>query len=150
MTEMQMFCIDISIQIDVQILYNRPDFPFCTKTTNNSLSNILNGDADFNLCHCDTVLMHFLIIISEYFGCADTMSSHRWAEIRGVVTALKPVRAEQVRRPEWKQNWTVTHCGSLLPICLSLRPVGSIHISCFTGGDDASWWEDGIVLYYVD
>ena len=47
------------------------------------------------------------------------------------MTALKPVRAEQVRRPEWKQNWTVT-----LWVCfaydrrLSLRPVGSIHISC--------------------
>ena len=39
---------------------------------------------------------------------------------RGVVTALKPVRAEQVSRPEWKQNWTVPHCGSVLPICLSL------------------------------
>ena len=43
---------------------------------------------------------------------------------RGVMTALKPVRAEQVRRPERKQNWTVPHCGSVLPrpICLSLRP----------------------------
>ena len=43
---------------------------------------------------------------------------------RGVVTALKPVRAEQVRRPERKQNWTVPHCGSVLPrpIRLSLRP----------------------------
>ena len=43
---------------------------------------------------------------------------------RGVVTALKPVRAEQVWRPERKQNWTVPHCGSVLPrpICLSLRP----------------------------
>jgi len=48
--------------------------------------------------------------------------------IRGVVTALKPVRAEQVRRPERKQNWTMPHCGSVLPICLSLRPVGPIHI----------------------
>ena len=38
----------------------------------------------------------------------------------GVVTALKPVRAEQVRRPERKQNWTVLHCGSVSPICLSL------------------------------
>jgi len=47
---------------------------------------------------------------------------------RGVVTALKPVRAEQVRRPKRKQNWTVPDCGSVLPICLSLRPVGPIHI----------------------
>ena len=47
---------------------------------------------------------------------------------RGEVTALKPVRAEQVKRPERKQNWTVPHCGSVLPICLSLRPVGPIHI----------------------
>jgi len=41
-----------------------------------------------------------------------------------VVTALKPVRAEQVWRRERKQNWTVPHCGSVLPrsICLSLRP----------------------------
>jgi len=36
---------------------------------------------------------------------------------RGVVTALKPVRAEQVRQPERKQNWTVPHCGS---VCLGL------------------------------
>jgi len=47
---------------------------------------------------------------------------------RGVVTALKPVRAEQVKRPERKQNRTVPHCGPVLPICLSLRPVGPIHI----------------------
>ena len=57
---------------------------------------------------------------------------------RGVVTALKPVRAEQVRRPEWKQNWTVRHCGSVLPICLSLRPVGSIHISCLAAREQTS------------
>ena len=44
------------------------------------------------------------------------------------MTALKPVRAEQVRRPERKQNQTVPHCGPVLPICLSLRPVGSIHV----------------------
>jgi len=50
------------------------------------------------------------------------------AAIRRVVTALKPVQAEQVRRPERKQNWTVPHCGSVLPICLSLRPVGPIGI----------------------
>jgi len=42
------------------------------------------------------------------------------------VTALKPVRAEQVRLPEWKQNWTVPHCGSVLPICL--RPVYALYI----------------------
>ena len=60
----------------------------------------------------------------------------RWT--RGVVTALKPVRAEQVRRPEWKQNWTVPHCGSILPICLSLRPVGSIHISCLAAREQTS------------
>ena len=44
---------------------------------------------------------------------------------RRVVTALKPVRAEQVRRPERKQNWTVPHCGSVLPrpICYSLYTV---------------------------
>ena len=47
---------------------------------------------------------------------------------RGEVTALKPVRAEQVKRPERKQNRTVPHCGSVLPIRLSLRPVGPIHI----------------------
>jgi len=45
-----------------------------------------------------------------------------------VVTALEPVRAEQVKRPERKQNRTMPHCGSVLPICLSLRPVGPIHI----------------------
>jgi len=44
------------------------------------------------------------------------------------VTALNPVRAGQVRRPERKQNWTVSHCGSVLPICLSPRLVGPIHI----------------------
>jgi len=44
------------------------------------------------------------------------------------VTALKPVRVEQVRQPELKQNWTVLHCGSALPICLSLRHIGPIHI----------------------
>jgi len=27
-----------------------------------------------------------------------------------------------------KAKWTVPHCGSVLPICLSLRPVGPIHI----------------------
>ena len=57
---------------------------------------------------------------------------------RRVVTALKPVRAEQVRRPEWKQNWTVPLCGSVLPICLSLRPVGSIHISCLAAREQTS------------
>jgi len=57
---------------------------------------------------------------------------------RGVVTALKPVRAEQVRRPQRKQNWTVPHCGSVLPICLSLRPVGSIHISCLSAWEQTS------------
>jgi len=56
----------------------------------------------------------------------------------GVVTALKTVRAEQVRRPEWKQNWTVPHCGSVLLICLSLRPVGSIHISCLAAREQTS------------
>ena len=35
---------------------------------------------------------------------------------RGVVTALKPVRAEQMRRPKRKQNWTVPHCESVLPM----------------------------------
>ena len=59
-------------------------------------------------------------------------------QARGEVTALKPVRAEQVRRPEWKQNWTVPHCGSVLPICLSLRPVGSIHISCLAAREQTS------------
>ena len=58
--------------------------------------------------------------------------------ISGVVTALKPVRAEQVRRPEWKQNWTVPHCGSVLPIRLSLRPLGSIHISCLAAREQTS------------
>ena len=56
----------------------------------------------------------------------------------GVVTALKPVRAEQVRWPEWKQNSTVPHCGSVLPICLSLRPVRSIHISCLAAREQTS------------
>jgi len=59
-------------------------------------------------------------------------------ETRGVVTALKPVRAEQVWRPERKQNWTVPHCRSVLPICLSLRPVGSIHISCLAAREQTS------------
>ena len=58
------------------------------------------------------------------------------------MTAVNPVRAEQVRRPEWKQNWTVPHCGSVLPkcrpICLSLRPVGSIHISCLAARKQTS------------
>ena len=54
------------------------------------------------------------------------------------MTALKPVRAEQVRRPERKQNWTVPHCGYVLPICLSLRPVGSIHISCLAAREQTS------------
>ena len=62
--------------------------------------------------------------------------SRSWS--RGVVTALKPVRAEQVRRPEWKQNWTVQYCGSVLPICLSLGPVGSIHISCLAAREQTS------------
>ena len=53
-------------------------------------------------------------------------------------TAVKPVRAEQVRRPEWKHNWTVSHCGSVLPICLSLRYVGSIHISCLAAREQTS------------
>jgi len=53
-------------------------------------------------------------------------------------TAVKPVRAEQVRRPEWKQKWTVSHCGSVLPICLSLRYVGSIHISCLAAREQTS------------
>jgi len=57
---------------------------------------------------------------------------------RGVVTALKPVRAEQVRQPEWKQNWTVPHCGSVWPICLSLRPVVFIHISCLAAREQTS------------
>ena len=35
--------------------------------------------------------------------------------------ALKPVRAQQVRRPEWKQNWTVPHSGSVLPILAVLQ-----------------------------
>ena len=35
--------------------------------------------------------------------------------LRGVVTALKSVRAEQVKRPERKQNRTVPRCGS---VCL--------------------------------
>ena len=53
--------------------------------------------------------------------------------VRGVVTALKPVRVEQVRRPERKQNWTVPHCGSVfLTISLSLRPVGPIHFTIET------------------
>ena len=30
------------------------------------------------------------------------------------------------------------HCGSVLPICLSLRPVGSIHISCLTAREQTS------------
>ena len=58
---------------------------------------------------------------------------------RGVVTALKPVRVEQVRRPEWKQNWTVPYCGSVLPICLSLRPVAcrlyTYYLSCSPRAD---------------
>ena len=62
----------------------------------------------------------------------------RMCWFRGVVTALKPVRAEQVRRPEWKQNWTVPHCGSVLPLCLSLRHVGSIHISCLAAREQTS------------
>jgi len=46
------------------------------------------------------------------------------SHLRSVVTALKPVRAEQLRRPKRKQNWTVPRYGSVLPrpICLSLRP----------------------------
>jgi len=55
-----------------------------------------------------------------------------------MVTALKPVRAEQVRRPKWKENWTVPHCASVLPICISLRPVGSIHISCLAAREQTS------------
>ena len=43
-----------------------------------------------------------------------SLREKRNKQTRGVVTALKPVRAEQVRRPERKQNWTVS--------------VGSIHI----------------------
>jgi len=64
----------------------------------------------------------------------------RWGQSRGEVTAPEPVRAEQVRRSEWKQNWTVPHCGSVLPICLSLRPVawGSIHISCLAAREQTS------------
>ena len=58
--------------------------------------------------------------------------------VMGRGDALKPVRAEQVRRPEWKQNWTVPHCGSVLPICLSLRHVGSIHISCLAAREQTS------------
>jgi len=45
-------------------------------------------------------------------------------------TALKSVRAEQVRRPERKQNWTVPHCGSVfayMPKPLTCRPY-TIHI----------------------
>ena len=61
-------------------------------------------------------------------GCESAVVNNERAGTRGVVTALKPVRAEQVRRPEQKQNWTVPHCGSVLPISLSLRPVGPIHI----------------------
>ena len=54
---------------------------------------------------------------------------------RGVVTALKPVRAEQVSRPEWKQNWTVPHCGSVSPMP---KPVGSIHIGCLAAREQTS------------
>ena len=61
-------------------------------------------------------------------GCESAVVNNERAGTRGVVTALKPVQAEQVKRPEQKQNWTVPHCGSVLPICLSLRPVGPIHI----------------------
>ena len=43
-----------------------------------------------------------------------------------------------MRRPERKQNWTVPHCGSVLPICLSLRPVGSIHTSCLAAREQTS------------
>ena len=43
-----------------------------------------------------------------------------------------------MRRPESKQNWTVPHCGFVLPICLSLRPVGSIHISCLAAREQTS------------
>jgi len=43
---------------------------------------------------------------------------------------LRAGAAERVRRPERMQNWTlsVPYCGSVLPISLSLRPVGPIHI----------------------
>jgi len=68
----------------------------------------------------------------------DTESSESMGISRGVVTALKPVPAEQVKRPECKQNWTVPHCWSVLPICLSLRPVGSIHISCLVAREQTS------------
>ena len=30
------------------------------------------------------------------------------------------------------------HCGCVLPICLSLRPVGSIHISCLAAREQTS------------
>jgi len=32
----------------------------------------------------------------------------------------------------------VPHCGSVLPICLSLGPVGSIHISCLAAREQTS------------
>ena len=54
------------------------------------------------------------------------------------MTAVKPVRAEQVRRSERKQNWTVPHCGSVLPICLSFMPLGPIHISCLAAREQTS------------
>jgi len=37
-----------------------------------------------------------------------------------------------------KTNWTVPHCGSVLPICRSLRPVGSRHISCLAAREQTS------------
>jgi len=70
-------------------------------------------------------LQRFVIVVNQssaYYAVSETVAA------RGVVTALKPIRAEQVERPEQKQNRTVPPCGSVLPIYLSLRPVGPIHI----------------------
>ena len=55
-----------------------------------------------------------------------------------MVTALKPVRAEQVRWPERKQNGLCHTVGLFCLYALSLRPVGSIHISCLAARQQTS------------
>jgi len=65
------------------------------------------------------------------WGGTDNFVNLRQGRVR-VVTALKPVRAQQVRRPERKQNWTVPHygsCGSRLRLIITGDTIPIILIS---------------------
>ena len=72
-----------------------------------NLLYMLNCSKHFNY-NLTTTLMHPTKNSTCYSGLFSRTACGRWGRgevaCRGVVTALQPVRPEQVMRPEWKQN----------------------------------------------